>query len=132
MQTREALLADLARTNGLLLRAEEAGDSNALASLITENFTIIRANGVRQNKEDFLKAAPGAKELGRSSSEFEVRMLGECVVVHLKITTLRKPDGTVITRHFWNTRVYMKQGDQWKCAAWQVTEIQPQSQTPAR
>jgi len=124
MQTREAL-ADFARTNELLLRAEEAGDGNALAELVTDGFTIIRASGVRQNKEEFLKAAPGAKELGRSSREFEVRVHGECAVVHLKITTLRNPDGTVITRHFWNTRVYMKQGDQWKCAAWQVTEIQP-------
>ena len=60
-----------------------------------------------------------------------MRMRGECAVVHLKMTTLRNTDGAVIRRHFWNTRMFVQQGGEWKCAVWQVTEIKPPAVTTA-
>jgi hypothetical protein len=43
-------------------------------------------------------------------------------VVTIRVTTSEKQDEVLTVRHFWNTRVFIWQGKQWRCATWQVTE----------
>ncbi|MCL4298026.1 MAG: DUF4440 domain-containing protein [Anaerolineae bacterium] len=113
----------LIELNELILQAEEAGLQDNLASHLHQDFTIIRAKGKMERRQEFLDAAPGNKGLGRSADMPEVRLYGDYAVVTVRVTTLRKPDGTLITRHFWNTRVFLRQKGEWRCVAWQVTEI---------
>jgi len=105
-----------------MLQAEEDGDSESLARLLTEDFTIIRAGGARQDREVFLGAVAANAHRGRTAEEPEIRLYRDCAVVIIRVTTSEKQDEALTVRRFWNTRVFIWQDDQWRCATWQVTE----------
>jgi hypothetical protein len=90
--------------------------------LLTEDFTIIRASGAKQDREAFLGAVATNAHRGRTAEEPEIRLYHGCAVVIIRVTTSEKQDGALIARRFWNTRVFFRQEDQWRCATWQVTE----------
>jgi hypothetical protein len=115
-------LYHLASLNQQLLQAEEDGDSESLARLLTEDFTIIRAGGARQDREAFLGAVATNAHRGRTAEEPEIRLYHGCAVVILRVITSEKQDGALTVRRFWNTRVFIRQEEQWRCATWQVTE----------
>ena len=118
--------ADLIKLNQKILEAEEEGDEKAkenLEPILAEGFYIGCAKGNKQNRQDFLKALPENAHLGRSAEEPEVQIFGDCAVYTCRVTTLRKPDGTEITRQFWNTRFFIKEEGKWRCQIWQVIEI---------
>ena len=117
------LVSEIVELNERILQAEEAGRKADLDPLLHKDFAIIRANGVKQGRKKFLEDVPNNSNLGRSAEPPEVRLYGECAVVTVRVTTLRKPDGTIVTRNFWNTRVFFREGIDWRCVAWQVTEI---------
>jgi hypothetical protein len=106
-----------------LLKGEEAGRRGDLEPYLHQDFNIIRANGIRQEREEFLSKVEENADMGRSAEPSEIRLYGDCAVVMTRVTTLRKPDGTVITRYFWMTRVFVRENDDWRCIAWQVTQI---------
>jgi len=114
---------NLTELDGRILKAEEEGNRAVLESLLHKDFAILRASGVKQDRQAFLNAVPGNAHRGRSADQLEVRPYGDCAVVTCRVTTSQNPDGTPSVRHFWNTRVFVRQAGEWQCVAWQVTEI---------
>jgi len=113
----------LIEINDLILQAEEAGRKDGLDPYLHQDFNIIRAKGTKHNREEFLGDVSANAGLGRSQESPEIKLYGDCAVVAVRVTTLRKPDGAVATRRFWNTRVFLRDGVDWRCVAWQVTEM---------
>ena len=117
---------ELNELNQKILDAEEVGDQKAhqdLKSILAESFYIVRARGNKQSREDFLRALPENANLGRSAEAPEIQIYGDCAIYACRVKTLRKPDGTEITRNFWNTRFFIRENAEWRCWLWQVTEI---------
>jgi hypothetical protein len=114
----------LTTLNEDILQAEEAGQPDQIAPHLHEDFTIIRAKGARQNRAEFLKAVPANANRGRTADEIEVRSYGDSAVFVCRVSISRNADGTPASGHFWNTRVFVRQDGEWRCVAWQVTEIQ--------
>lgn len=108
--------------NKQMLQAEEDGDAESLARLLTEDFTIIRASGARQDREAYLNAVGTNAHRGRTAEKPEVRLYGNFAVIIIRVTTTEKRDGALTVLRFWNTRVFIWQEEQWLCATWQVTE----------
>jgi hypothetical protein len=103
--------------NQRILKAEKDGDAETLAALLTGDYTIIRASGVRQDRQMFLDAVSANAHRGRTAEEPEIRLYQDCAVVILRVTTSRNKDGVLAVGHFWNTRVFLRPEKQWHCLA---------------
>ena len=113
----------LTALNEHILQAEEAGLTDDLATLLHEDFTIIRTSGKKENRQAFLDAVPANANRGRTADQLEIHPYGDCAVVIICVTTSQNKDGAPAVGRFWNTRVFIRQSGQWRCVAWQVTEI---------
>ena len=109
--------------NRRILQAEESGDQAYLASILRQDFTIVRASGERQDRQKYLDAVEANKSRGRSADQSEVRFYGDCAVFTCRVTTTRDKDGNAAVGHFWNTRMYLPQDEGWLCVSWQVMKI---------
>jgi hypothetical protein len=116
-------IEELTNKNEFILQAEEQGRKADLAPLLTDDFSIIRATGLKQDRQDFLEAVQGNAGRGRTADQPEVRLYGDCAVYTCRVTTTRNPNGTPGGGRFWNTRLFVRDPEGWRCAAWQVTEI---------
>jgi len=99
-----------------MLQAEEDGDAENLATLLTEDFTIIRAGGAKQDRKAFLGDVAANAHLGRTAEEPEIRLYRDCALAIIRVTTSEKQNGALTVRRFWNTRVFIWQEEQWRCA----------------
>ena len=113
----------LKELNQRILEAEERGDRASLASLLRQDFTIVRANGEKHDRQMFLKAVENNKSRGRSADLSDVRFFGNCAIFTCRVTTTRDKDGKAAVGHFWNTRMFVQQDEGWLCLVWQVTKI---------
>lgn len=113
----------LNQLNQRILRAEECGDQACLDSLLHRNFTIVRANGEKQDRQIFLDAVDGNKNRGRSADQSEILFYGSCAVFTCRITTKHDKNGKEVVGHFWNTRMFLRQDEGWLCGSWQVMKI---------
>ena len=66
-------IEELTKINALILRAEEQGQKADLAPRLTDDFIIIRATGLKQNRDEFLEAVPDNAGRGRTAHQLEVR-----------------------------------------------------------
>ena len=112
----------LTTLNDRILQAEEDGDAEPLDTLLTEDFTIVRAGGAKQDKRVFLEAVEANAHRGRIVDQLEIHPYGNCAVVTCRVTTSQNKDGAPAVGPYWNTRVFIRQEEQWRCATWQVTE----------
>ena len=108
--------------NQQILEAEEEGREADLEPLLTDDFWIVRGSGVKQNRQDYLNDVKRNANLGRTADQTEVRLCDECAVYTCLVTTTRTPEDGPGGR-FWNTRLFERDGEGWRCAAWQVTKI---------
>lgn len=106
-----------------ILQAEEAGLQDKLAPLLHQDFTIVRASGEKQNRQQFLDAVPANKDRGRTADQIEVHLYDDRAVFTCRVTTTRDKDGNQAISHFWNTRLFVRENGEWRCAAWQVMKI---------
>jgi len=113
----------LNKLNQRILQAEESGDQACLDSLLHRNFTIVRASGEKQDRQVFLDAVDDNKNRGRSTDQSEIRFYGNCAVYTCRVTTTRDEHGKAVVDHFWNTRMFLPQGEGWFCVSWQVMKI---------
>jgi hypothetical protein len=113
----------LNKLNQRILQAEESGDRDNLASLLREDFTIVRASGEKQDRQMFLEAVEKNKNRGRSADLSDVRFYGNCAIFTCRVTTTRDKDNKAAVDHFWNTRMFVRQDKGWLCLGWQVMKI---------
>lgn len=115
--------SQLATSNEEILHAEEFGLKDKLAPHLHEDFIIVRANGRKENRQEFLGAVPANARRGRTADVPDIRVYGDWAVIVIQVNTSENADGTEALRSFWNTRVFVQQDGEWQCVAWQVTEI---------
>ena len=113
----------LNKLNQRILQAEESGDRDKLASLLHQDFTIIRASGEKQDKQMYLEAVEDNKNRRRSADLSNVRFYGNYAIFTCRVTTTRDKDGKVAVGHFWNTRTFVRQDKEWLCLGWQVMKM---------
>ena len=120
-------LVDLALLNQDILRAEEDGIPESLEPLLAPGFTIVRSNGVIQDRQTFLDQVPHNMEHGRLADQVDVRRYGQHAVFTCRVTTTRNKAGHDVVRRFWNTRLFIQKREHddkhWLCTSWQVMEI---------
>jgi len=109
--------------NQQILRAEEAGDQAILSPLLHPDFTIVRASGEKQDRQTFLDTVLANKNRGRTNNQLELRLYGDRAVFTCIVTTTENRDGTTNSGRFWNTRLFVREHGEWRCAAWQVMKI---------
>src|SRR5437763_10451751 len=80
--------------NQQMLQAEENGNQAVLDPLLVSDFTIVRASGVRQDRQTFLKAVPDNAHRGRIVDQLEIHSYGDCAVAIIRVTTSQNKDGT--------------------------------------
>ena len=114
---------ELDALNERILQAEEEGLKDEIASLLHKNFTIIRASGAKQDRQTFLDAVSSNTNRGRTTEQPDVRLYGDCAVFTCIVITTQNSDGTLNPGRFWNTRLFVREQKQWRCAAWQTTKI---------
>ncbi len=119
----DALISELLALNERILQAEEMGLKDEIAPLLHKDFTIIRATGVKQDRQTFLDAVSSNANRGRTTEQPEVRLYGDCGVFTCIVMTMQNPDGSPNAGRFWNTRLFVREQSQWRCAAWQTTKI---------
>ena len=122
--SQDTIIVNLITINKQIRDAEEHNKPESIEWLLTKDFTIIRANGVKLGRDDFLKAVSENAGRGRSSSDENVQALGEkyalyTCIIHVKYNA----QGESALGSFWNTRLFVREEDgQWRCLWWQVTK----------
>jgi hypothetical protein len=114
---------EIVQLNDRILDAEERGAAGELAPLLADNFYIIRASGKRLDCEAYLADVPNQCNRGRRAERGEAYPVGNCALYTCIVTTTQNPDGAANPGQFWNSRLFVREDGQWRCAAWQVTAI---------
>ncbi len=109
--------------NNRILEAKEAGTANDLARNLQKDFAIVRATGVKRDRQIFLDAVLDNAHRGRTADDLKVQVYGKSGVLTCRVTTLKDKSGNTKVGHFWNTRVFVKQDEQWRCISWQIAQI---------
>jgi hypothetical protein len=110
------------RLNTATFAAEDNASRDALESWLTDDFQIARGNWTIETKDQMLKRI-GSDTSGRKRavSDESVKVWPDGAVVTSTVT-LTEPDGRLVGV-FWNTKVCVRQGSDWKCSAWQVVRL---------
>lgn len=112
-------VAKLMEVNNQSFQAEEDGNSEVLASLLTEDFKIVRSNFSISDRQTMLDEVPANARRGRMVDEVGVTIYGTSAVVTSHLT-IKNQDAS---SHFWNTKVFVKQDGEWLCRVWQVARL---------
>jgi quercetin dioxygenase-like cupin family protein len=114
---------EIAYLNERILHAEESGQVADLGPLLAKAFYIVRSTGEKADREEFLAAVSANANRGRTVSDVRVDLRGECAAFSCIVATTKTADGSPDAAHFWNTRLFICEDGQWRCAQWQVTRI---------
>lgn len=121
---RDAQRRHLINLNERMLRAEEAGDQAALASILAPSFKILRADGNTYNRKQYLSDVPAKKDRGRSVGQVEVRVSWlRKAVLTCQVTTARDANGQPAIGHFKNTQEFELLAGAWQCTDWRVLAL---------
>lgn len=118
-----SVVSEIDYLNQRILQAEEAGLKDDLDPLLAEGFTVIRSKGEKVERQDFLDAVSNNANRGRRAAQPNVQVVGQCAIYTCIVTTTQNPDGTPNPGRFWNTRLFVRENGQWRCASWQVMKI---------
>ena len=112
-------LKQLLELNAEYIRSVQECDVARFRELLAEDFLCTNADGSFVDREAFLRqtAAP-AKISGLQAHDVEVRIEGDCAIVHGR-TAYRKPDGTVGGGRY--TDVWARRAGRWLAIAAHVT-----------
>ncbi|HEX2051190.1 MAG TPA: nuclear transport factor 2 family protein [Actinomycetota bacterium] len=113
-------LAALLDLNSRSFLAEDEHSREQLSLILHDDFEIVRANGTVEDRETMLaRIAADTSDRTREIDEERVRVFRNAAVVRSRVT-LKESNGDVVGR-FWNTKTFVRSGDEWRCVAWQVT-----------
>lgn len=118
-----SIVTEITELNQRILKYEEAGAAEELAPLLSEAFIIVRSSGEKADRQAFLNAVPANANRGRSTTQFNVHLMGDGGLHTCIVTTTQNPDGTANPGRFWNTRLFVRENEQMRCMTWQVMKI---------
>ena len=103
------------------------GDAAALERMTTDDYTFITLRGELRTKAEIVQGfRSGSFHYdSREISDLNVRVYGSTAVVTGRSNQKGREDGKDYSGDYRFTRVYSKQGGQWRTVALQATLIQP-------
>jgi hypothetical protein len=114
-QTTADVEAALIGLNEDMIQAEEAGRETDLAKHLHPDFKIVRGDFSVEDRQTFLRAVPGKANAGRKPDLPTVNLFGDRAIVTCRVTTN--------SGYFWNTRLFVREQNEWQCTKWQVVKI---------
>lgn len=119
---------ELRRLNRKTFEAEQNREREPLVEILADDeFRIKRASGVVQTKKEMIYDVLFGSNLFKSRKVSEdggpdnPKLFGNIGVVTSLLTTKKTAeDGSDITEHFRNIKVFKRQEGHWLCVAWQV------------
>ena len=113
----------VAELNDDLTAAEETGDAKKVEKLIGNDFVIVRATGVRQERDAYIGKIAENAGRDRRPEESKVEVYDR-TALYTGVITTKKIGGTEGGRDsFRNVRMWREMGGEWKCIYWQVTRV---------
>lgn len=112
----------LLETETKRFQAQVQSDVAALKAAIADDALYIHANGVKQNKDEYLSDVAAGKVRWRSFelNEQTARILGEVGVTHGMMVINVGVDRRILVR---TSGVYIKRGGHWQLLSWQSTPV---------
>ena len=101
--------------------AEDRKDRAMLEPILDESFRIDRSGGVQQNRDEMLEglamSAPGRRVIRKEL----IQSCGPNSAIAL--TLIRYHEADRLIGDFWNTKVFVRHGVDWRCRSWQVARV---------
>src|SRR5262245_32981332 len=113
---RRALLS----LNQRMLAAEQAGDADFLATVISDSLLFRRADKTVVDKKSFLQGVPAAatRLTDREAFDIEITVLGPAALVTLMVIAKAEVDGQRRPRIFKNIRFFAQHDGVWQLEHW--------------
>ena len=107
----------------------KANDADAFATLLTDDFIYTSPVGEKVSRQIYLDNLRDRIVVltGATPSDEEVRVHGDCAVVTATWTVDEAYRGTPFKGPARITRVWVREGGQWRALAFQVTDARPKS-----
>jgi ketosteroid isomerase-like protein len=101
------------------------GDAAALERMTSDDYTFVTLRGEMLTKADIVRnfGSGAAKYQSRTISDLNIRVYGNAAVVTGRAAQKGAENGKDYSGDYWFTRVYVRQGGQWKTVALQTTLI---------
>jgi hypothetical protein len=115
---------ELKKLNRDSFQAEDDANRELLEQILADDFRIFRSNLTIEDKQTMLNrvAADTSQRKREIDEESEiVKVFGNTAVVCCRLI-LKEKDDTVVG-HFWNTKLFGRSGEEWKCVVWQVARL---------
>jgi hypothetical protein len=100
--------------------AEDLTDKTVLDPILDDEFWIIRSSGERQNKKQMLEALASTAEGRRVIRKELLQPCGSAVVA---LTLVRYYKDHILVGDFWNSKLFVRNGGDWRCKVWQVFRV---------
>lgn len=85
----------LVELNNALLNAEKDGDRAAIDPWLNQNFTIVRASDIKQDRQAYLEDVPHNNGRGRSADRVQLHLFGACAVYLCRVATRKNREGNL-------------------------------------
>lgn len=117
----QQLVEQIRALNRQSFLAEDRRDRTILEPILDDAFRIDRSGGVQQNKDEML-AALANLALGRRVIRRElIQLCGPNSAVALSL--IQYHEAGRLIGDFWNTKVFIRHGADWRCRSWQVARV---------
>jgi hypothetical protein len=109
--------------------AELKGDSNALEKLCADDYTSIRGDGSVLTKAQLIEGykSGSIKYETIENKDVKIRIYGNTAITTDLSSVKNIRDGKPRIGTNRTTRIWVKQGDNWKCVLYQTTRVPPAS-----
>ena len=124
----------LQQLNAQTFQAEQNRDTGFLKQILTAGFTLVRSSGKVSTRDEMIQGLNDQASnpyLSRHVTDIQVRLYNGCAVVMSVLVTEEDKDGERIRKHFRNLKVFVRDGEKWRCDAWQVTRSDDGAPAPS-
>jgi uncharacterized protein (TIGR02246 family) len=107
------------------IAATIAGDTTALAGIMTDDLTYTHSSGVEESKAEFLDGLKNGKYVYREITPRgrKVRVHGDAAIVSGPCHIVIEPGGKRTELDLYFTELFVKEAGQWRMALWQSTRL---------
>lgn len=114
-------LQEIRNLNRRSFLAEDRRDRSILEPILDNEFRIVRSSGVQEDKKQMLEELGSTAQGRRIIRQELIEPCGPNSVVAM--TLIRYHEGNRFIGDFWNTKVFVGDGREWRCRVWQVARV---------